>query len=196
MKVVDSIFALICGWMLNWFAFGFLKSFGIDFGLWRWLLSWVFPLIALVCLWLAYLIGRKILFVFQAAKFFLVGIFATIIDLKFFEILAWLFSSFVGMLIISKAISFLLATFLKYWGNKHWAFQKSEKESIKEIVLFLMVTVIGLALDVSAFYYFLSIMGPQFNLSLHIWTEFSVIFAAIIAAAWNFLGYKFLVFKK
>jgi len=197
MKVVDIIFALICGWMLNWVAFDVLKSFGIDFGLWRWLLSWVLPLAALACLWLAYLIGRKILFVFQVAKNILVGAFATVVDLKFFEILVWLFSPSAGMLIISKGISFLLSTSLKYWGNKHWTFEKHEKEDLlKEISQFFIVTAVGLILDIGSFFYFVKIMGPQFSLTPHIWTEFSVIFAAIIAAVWNFLGYKFLVFKK
>lgn len=197
MKVVDVIFALFCGWMVNWVAFDFLKSFGIDFGLWRWLLSWVLPVIFLTCLWIAFLIGKKLLFVFQAAKFFLVGVFATVVDLKVFDLLLLLFSSLAGALIIPKGISFLAATSLKYWGNKHWAFEKHEKEElIKEISQFFVVTVVGLLLDTGSFLYFVKIMGPQFNLTLHIWTEFSVIFAALIAATWNFLGYKFLVFKK
>ena len=28
------------------------------------------------------------------------------------------------------------------------------------------------------------------------WQEVSIILAALVAAAWNFLGYKFIVFKK
>lgn len=197
MKAIDVIFALACGWMLNWVVFDILQSFGIDFGLWRWLLSWVLPIIAFVCLWLAYLIGRKFLFVFQAAKHILVGAFATVVDLKIFEGLVILFSGAVGITLVFKGISFLFSTTLKYWGNKHWAFEKFEKEElVKEISQFFIVTVIGLILDTGSFFYFTKIMGSQFGLSFHIWTEFSVIFAAIIAAVWNFLGYKFLVFKK
>jgi len=197
MRIIDIIFALVSGWMVNWVAFDILRGFGVDFGLWRWLLSWVFPIIALSFLWLSHLIGRKILFVFQAAKHILVGAFATVVDLKIFEGLAILFSSAIGFSLIFKGISFLLSTSLKYWGNKHWAFEKHEKETpLKEISQFFIVTLIGLALDTGSFFYFTKIMGVQFSLTPHLWTEFSVIFAAIIAAVWNFTAYKFLVFKK
>jgi hypothetical protein len=51
----------------------------------------------------------------------------------------------------------------------------------------------GLAIDVVSFYYFSKI---KTGISLKLWVELSIIFAALIAAVWNFLGYKFLVFKK
>lgn len=198
MKIIDIIFALICGWMLNWIAFDFMKGYGVDFGLWRWLLSWVLPVISLTVLWLAFLIGRKLLFVFQGAKHLLVGAAATVVDLKIFEFLVWIFSlSFVVSPIFSKGVSFLFSTTIKYWGNKHWAFEHFEKENrLKEISQFFVVTIVGLALDVSAFFYFSNILGAQFNVPSALWTKLSVIFSAIVAALWNFLGYKFLVFKK
>lgn len=198
MKIIDIIFALICGWMVNWVAFDFIKGYGVDFGLWRWLLSWVLPVVSLTALWLAFLIGRKLLFVFQGAKHLLVGAFATVIDLKIFELLVWAFSFTTPVSPnFSKGISFLFSTTVKYWGNKHWAFEKFEKEEMaKEVFQFFIVTIIGLALDVSAFYYFSSILGPQFNVPAGLWVKLSVIFAAVVAALWNFLGYKFFVFKK
>jgi hypothetical protein len=39
-------------------------------------------------------------------------------------------------------------------------------------------------------------MGPQFSIQTKIWEELSIILAALVAAIWNFLGYKFIVFKK
>jgi putative flippase GtrA len=98
--------------------------------------------------------------------------------------------------LFSKAISFIIATLTKYWANKHWAFEKHEKEGIKEMAQFFIVTLIGLALDLLAFYYFIKIMGPQFQMPVKVWTELSIILAALAAALWNFLGYKFIVFKK
>ncbi len=198
MKVTDIIFALISGWMVNWVAFDFLKGYGVDFGLWRWLLSWVLPIVSLTFLWIAYLASRKLLFVYQGAKHLLVGAFATVIDLEIFELLVWVFSlAAVVSPIFSKGISFLISTSVKYWGNKHWAFGKFEKEELpKEIFQFFIVTVVGLGLDIGSFFYFTKIMGPQFGTPLSVWVELSVILAAIVAALWNFCGYKFLVFKK
>lgn len=180
-------------------VYGFLKDYGVDIGFWKWLLPILLPIISLICLWLAYLIGRKILFVFQAAKFLLVGALATVIDLKIFELLVWGFSLVLSAnyLIIPKVISFILSTCAKYWGNKYWAFEHSSKENQgQEIIKFFTVTLIGLLADVGFFFYFVKILGPQFGTPLEVWIKLSVILAAACAAAWNFLGYKFIVFKK
>ena len=199
MKVIDIIFALICGGVVAQIAHDFLKGYGIEIGYYKWLLYFALPIISLTCLWLAYLIGKKLLFVFQVAKYFLVGVFTTVIDLKLFELLIWIFSFSFGVIspIISKGISFLISTFVKYWGNKHWTFEKPEKDGIsQEIFQFIIVTIVGLGIDVSSFFYFTKIMGPQLGASENVWIKLSIIFAALVAAIWNFIGYKFLVFKK
>ncbi|MBI2054286.1 MAG: GtrA family protein [Candidatus Staskawiczbacteria bacterium] len=199
MKVVDILFALICGKAVAWLILDFLKEYGIDIGIYKWILSGFLPLFSLFCLWLAYLIGKKALFVFEAAKFVLVGAIATIIDLNLFELFNWGLSFFIleETAMASKGISFIMATGAKYWGNKYWCFEKSAKENpVKEGVKFFAVTLIGLALDMGFFFYFTKVLGPQFGTPSDVWIKFSVIFAALGAAAWNFSGYKFLVFKK
>ncbi len=109
MKVIDIIFALICGRIVAQIAQDFLKGYGIEIGYYKWLLYFALPIIALICLWLAHLIGKKLLFVFQAAKYFLVGVFSTIIDLKLFELLVW-FSSFS----FTAVVTFACAIFIYY----------------------------------------------------------------------------------
>lgn len=199
MKVIDILFALACGKVVGFVIGDILKGLGVDAGLYVVVTLWVvLPLLALFCLWVAEVIGRKVLFVFQAAKFFLVGAFATVVDLKFFELLIWIFAFFAPIpLLAAKSISFIAATLVKYWGNKYWAFTKHEKENMhKEIVQFFAITLVGLAIDLGAFYYATSMLGPQLGIPLVVWTKLSVIFAGIAAALWNFLGYKFWVFKK
>ncbi|MDP2741225.1 MAG: GtrA family protein [bacterium] len=208
MKIIDILFALICGRVMAWLAYDFLKGYGLDVGFWKWFLAILLPIISLICLWLAHLIGKKIPFVFQVAKFVLVGALATVVDLELFQFSIWVFSlatlttavpvlSSTSVLITSKVASFLLATGAKYWGNKYWAFEKSDKENWKkELVKFFAVTVVGLIADVLFFFYFSKILGPQFGTPPEVWLKLSVILAAIAAASWNFFGYKFIVFKK
>ncbi len=208
MKVIDIIFALICGRVMAWLAYDFFKDYGIDIGFWRWLMPILLPIISLICLWLAYFIGKKMPFVFQLAKFVLVGALATVLDLEFFEFSVWLFSLMsltavpvlllsTNVLIISKIVSFLLATSAKYWGNKYWAFENISKENkSKEIAKFFIVTIVGLAADIVFFLYFSKILGPRFGTPQGAWIKLSVIMAAICSAVWNFSGYKFIVFKK
>ncbi len=199
MKVIDIIFALISGRIVGFLIGDFLKEWGIHLGLYYTLLLWILlPFFALFCLWLAQLVGRKFLVVFQGAKHLLVGAVATVFDLKLFELLVWLFS-FAVLLnpLVAKAISFLVSTGVKYWGNKYWAFGRHEKEDWhKELLHFFFITLLGLLIDVVIFHYFTKTLGPRLDVSPVILTKLAVIFAALIAAIWNFLGYKLLVFKK
>lgn len=199
MKIIDAVFALVSGYAIGWVARDFIKDYGIDIGfLYSLLLHYILPVFSVFCLWIAFLAGKRFLFVFQAAKHLLIGAFATVVDLKLFEALVWTLSLlFPKAYIFPKTISFLAATLIKYWGNKHWAFEKHEKlEAKKEILLFFLVTIVGLILDVGLFYYFTKVLGPQFAIPTEIWLKLSVLMAAIVAAIWNFLSYKFLVFKK
>ena len=199
MKFIDIIFALISGRIIAFLLQDILMEWGISSGLYVNLAVWLlFPAFSLFCLWIAYLIGKKFLFVYQIAKFLLVGAVATIIDLKIFELFNWILSYFLLVsLLFSKGLSFLIATALKYVGNKYWAFLKHEKENIKkEITQFFFVTVVGMAIDIIAFYIFVNIIGTQYTISQTLWIKLSVVFAGIVAAVWNFIGYKFWVFKK
>ncbi|MEK7664236.1 MAG: GtrA family protein [Patescibacteria group bacterium] len=199
MKAIDVVLALIFGRIIGFLLGDFLREWEIHINLYLNLIIWIaFPLISLFCLWLAHLIGRKFLFIYQGAKFFLVGAVATVVDLKLFEFI-WLLvlAQIQASSIIAKGFSFVISTALKYWGNKYWAFQKHGKENIhKEMAQFFLITLIGLAVDILSFRYFVNALGPQFDIPAAIWIKLSVIFAAIIAAIWNFIGYKFFVFKK
>lgn len=194
MRITDIIFALVSGRIIGFLLGDFLRAWGINIGPYLTLVIWlIFPLVSVFFLWLFYLIGRRFLFVFQGAKFLLVGAVATVIDLKIFEFLSWVFSIY----LLAKALSFIIATFLKYWGNKYWAFRKPEKENIyQEIIKFFLITFVGSIIDVLSFYYFTKVLESQFSLPTAIWVKLSVILAGIAAALWNFFGYKFLVFKK
>lgn len=201
MKIIDTIFALVAGWIIGFVASEILGGMGFIIKWYQDIIIWFsFSLISLACLWLAYNIGKKLLFVYQIAKHVLVGAMATILDLKLFELLAWGASLFIVLNpLLIKGFSFIFSTLLKYIGNKYWVFHKTENnqnEAQKEVLEFLIITIVGLAIDVSVFYCATEIIGTQFGLSQAVWVKLSVIFAALIAAIWNFMGYKFFVFKK
>jgi putative flippase GtrA len=183
----DIIFSLICGLLVSWLAVDFLGVYGLIFVI-------VFPLLSVLGFYITELLGKKYPFIHQAGKFGLAGAFADVIDIKVFQIL-FLFVPFYYLVL--KSLSFLAATLVKYWFNKYWAFHASGKENIKgQAPLFFLVTLVGLGLNVASFYYFTKIIGPQFMLSTELWREFSIILSAFVSATVNFLGYKFVVFKK
>jgi len=137
------------------------------------------------------------LIVKQGIKHIITGGFADLADIGVFNLLFWFFPAQLAV----KAVSFLAAAAIKYLGNKYWAFSAQggpasggEKvDTAKELTIFFLITLIGLAINVASFYFSVRI-NP--GLSSELWREVSVIFALMVTAIWNFCGYKFIVFKK
>lgn len=186
MEKFDTAFSIFCGLIVA----EILREFGYCF---YGLLFLILPILSLACLYLAEYLGKKFLFIFQVAKHILAGVFATIIDLKFFEFLLWIS----GFGIFSKIISFITSAFIKYLFNKFWTFQKNETGISKlEFTKFLLTNLVGLVIDVSCFTLLTKFLGPQFLISEHLWIKLSVLISAVLAGTWNFCGDKFFVFKK
>ena len=200
MKKIDIILALITGEAVAWLFVHILK--GVEFlakiELLNWILFVSFPILAVIGLWICYLIGKKFLFVLQVGKFFLTGAFVTVVDLGVLNLLMFVSGITAGTLFsVFKGISFLVATTTKYLGSKFWIFEKFETGfSRKEIIKFLIVTLFGLGINVGAASFLVNIIGPQFNITENAWANIGGIVAALASATWNFLGFKFIVFKK
>jgi len=198
MKRTDIILAIVTGEVVAWFFYGILKTLKIDLGVLFWISTMLFPAVTLFCLWISYLIGKKFLFVFQAAKFVLVGVLATVVDLGTFNGLILIFGIASGFYAsVFKGITFIVATFSKYFLDKFWAFEKMEKEGMgKEFSQFFIITLIGFAVNVGLFSFINDTIGPQFGIETKLWANFGALLSAVMTATWNFLGYKFIVFKK
>lgn len=194
MKKIDIFLAFLTGEITALYITNLL---GLS-SFFAWLLAIIFPLLTVFCLWLAYLIGQKYLFIVQFAKFALVGVMATIFDLGTLSI----FISATGInsglhYDIYKAISFIISTTVKYVPDKFWAFKKTETSGAgKEFSKFFIVTLISFIINVSIAHFIVNIIGPQFGISPKLWANLGAIGAVFITFAWNFIGYKFIVFKK
>jgi len=195
MKKTDVIIAVVVGELVAWY---FVLLFGDLTPKVVWFLPVVFPILSPFCLWLAYLIGKKFLFIFQGAKFLLMGALASLVDFGILNFLILISGVASGLFYsVFKGISFVLATCGKYAGDKLWAFRKREMNEIsKEFFKFFLVTLGGLVINVIVASLVVNKIGPQFGLSETIWANIGAIAAALATVAWNFPGYKFLVFKK
>lgn len=198
MRKIDLIFAILAGEGVAWLAYGLLKEQGIEVRFLAWILAIFLPILALFGLWICYLLGKRFLWIFQAAKFLLIGVLATLVDLGILNLLIVISGLAVGTAFsFFKGISFLVATLAKYFGDKFWAFEKMEKTGMgKEFIQFFLVTLIGLGINVGVASLVVNTLGPQFGLTEKVWANVGGIIAAFITAIWNFLGYKFIVFKK
>jgi len=191
MKKSDILVALVTGLVVALYFINLFKNPVF------WALVVVFPLLAVFCLWIAYLIGKKYLFIYQFAKFILIGALATIFDLLTLSVFIKYSGADAGLTYsVLKGISFIVATIAKYFADKFWAFEKKETtEAGKEFGKFFFVTIIGLFVNVLTASVVVD-MGPKFNLPADTWANIGGIVAVLPTFLWNFIGYKFLVFKK
>jgi putative flippase GtrA len=157
----------------------------------------VFPVLCLMGLLVAYFLGKAVPIIYQLAKFVLIGGLNFLIDMGVLNFL--IFATGISTGIIQsgfKTVSFLLAMLNSYLGNKYWTFKKTAQEGVfQEFLQFLIVSVISFALNLTVDYVLVNTVGPLKGMALKTWAQFSAFMAATLAMAWNFLGYKFIVFN-
>jgi len=144
-------------------------------------------------------------FIRQFAKFALVGVMNTLVDLLVLNIETIITSVRVGSgYAIQKGLSFMVAVIFSYFVNKRWTFQdQSREDEGKKFSQFLFVSVIGMVINVSVATIAVTYIKPVVNsflawpfLTDQIWVNLGALCGTAIGLVWNFIGYKFWVFKK
>jgi putative flippase GtrA len=154
-----------------------------------------FLVLAPLGLWIAKLISRWMPALYQFAQFGAVGTLNSFIDLGVLNIE----THFNGTALISntlfatfKAVSFLFATTNSFVWNKYWTFNAKEKTNAKEVSTFYLVALVGWGLNVVA-----ATLVKAYGPATTVWITVAAPIGGIIASfLWDFLGYKYLVFKK
>lgn len=198
MKKIDIILALFTGEGVAWLFIWLAQQSAVESVFLSWFLSILFPLAALSCLWLASIVGKKHLIIFQLAKFLLIGALFALFDLVILNFLIGYFNVAQGFLYsVFITISFIVASSVKYIADKYWTFKKYEREGAgMEFTGFFIVTLIGGGIHIIIASLIVNTLGPQFGIISVVWANIGKVLAITVASAWNFAGYKFLVFKK
>lgn len=176
-----------------------LPNVQIGLGL-RALIFFVFLILAPLALWAASFISKWWGGIYQFAQFAAVGTLNTFIDLGVFNLELFFYGSVAGSTLIFaafKAISFLCATTNSFFWNKYWTFSSTGKAEAKQVTSFYVIAAVGWALNVGAFT-LMKALGPGGTGSAaHLWVGLAAPLAGVAASfLWDFLGYKYLVFKK
>lgn len=156
-----------------------------------------FILFANFALWVAFLIGRRIPVMLQFAKFGAVGAFSTLFDFGILNILISTVGIATGVgYSLFKAISFICANVASYFLNRYWTFGIQRSANVKEFGQFFIVSVIGFILNVAIASFVVNFLTPPAIFTPERWANLGAFLATLVALIWNFLGYKFIVFKK
>ena len=200
----DIFYRLILGFVSSWFLIFVIKNPYIEefkqlaiLEKIVWWLPIVLPVIFLLGILLAKTLTKVIKVVYQIAKFAEVGVLNTAIDFGILNLLIWLTGITSGWAIAPlNAASFLCATTNSYFWNKFWTFKKEGTAGGKDFTQFLGISAIGIGINTGIVVAGTSLILPVFGLSAGAWANLMKILATLVSMIWNFLGYKFIVFKE
>jgi putative flippase GtrA len=141
----------------------------------------------------------------QFGKFFLIGILNTLVDLAVINAETLLSGVKDGAgYAVQKGVAFLVAVTMSYFLNKNWTFgDTSKQEQGKKFSQFLFVSIIGMVINISVSTVAVTYAKPVINsilqlsfLTDQVWVSLGALTGTAFGLIWNFLGYKFWVFKK
>ncbi len=159
---------------------------------------------------IAFMLGKKIAIIYQIAKFGLIGVLNTLVDLGVLALLTFIYRSYLGLeatdvfigvikyYSLYKSISFIVANVSSYFWNKYWTFEQGGKQkSNSEYVQFFAVSLVGFLINVFiASFVFKTVLVSLIGLSADQLGLIGAAAGSIAGLAWNFIGYKLWVFKK
>ena len=153
-----------------------------------------FTLFAPFALWLCSLIAKLWKAFYQFGQFAAVGTLNSFIDIGIFNLETFLYGAAISTPIFAvfKAISFLCATTNSFFWNRNWTFGSTDKVNMGEVTGFYTIALIGWGLNV-AIATFVKSIGSETKLWIDIVSPLAGILVTFI---WNFIGYKYFVFKK
>lgn len=167
----------------------------------------IFGILAPLGLYLFSFGARWIPTLYQFGKFGIVGSSNFLVDLGILQLMIYFFSqgkspesiaAVAGITITTwtlfKCVSFIVASTNSFLWNKFWTFhEKKLEEARREYFTFLAISVVGLLINSTAFSIAFNFRPTSTREAL--WATVSAIVGAFAAMSWNFLGYKFVVFK-
>lgn len=147
-------------------------------------------------------LGRFLPFFSQFGKFAAVGFLGAAIDFSILNLVSHQTGINAGLFVGWINIpGFLVAVINNYFWNKLWVFKnQTEFGSVREpnsvwvsFPKFFGVTLLGLAINSGTI---IILTSFSTNLDGQIWLNISKVAANALAMFWNFIGYKFIAFKK
>jgi len=161
---------------------------------------------------IAFRISQKIQIIWQLAKFIIIGVLNTVVDLGFMSFLVFSAKSYfdinstdtllaigasaVTFYSLYKGLSFVVANVNSYYWNKYWTFQGNDKKTSSEILQFFTVSIFGFFINIATASYVFGSIQPLGGLNPDQWGLIGAAIGSIAGLLWNFVGYKLWVFKK
>src|SRR3989344_1450663 len=150
----------------------------------------------------AYVIASKlfshILVLKQLGRFGIVGLMNVCVDIGIATSLRRAYAidplnaaDMLPVLVVASSIAIVNS----YFWQRMWTFAEKAPPSRKEFISFVIVTLIGLAINTAIAFLAIQGISALDGLQEDRVVTLSKILATVVSLFWNFLGYKFIVFK-
>ena len=203
LELRDLFFAAVNGLFIGIFTPFVFKNISITIPVSHALFAFLLTLVCVFGVATGYFLSRlhhRLGFFFQLAKFGLIGTANFIVDLGIFSLFIWMTGIAEGnTIILFKIVSVSIAIVNSYIWNKFWSFDEHRTDEAtirKQFLQFLAVSVSAMALNTGITWLLINGFGDIFDLGAARWATASSALASVLVLFWNFVGYKFFVFKR
>ena len=202
----DYFIAIFIGFITAVLALSILKNLEVVLPFNHFLILLIIPILWASGIWLGVFLSHWIPFMRQFARFSVAGFLAAAIDFGILNLLMFMTGLAIGLpFTLFKTVSFIVAATNGYFVNKFWAFEKADnlnfsvmlvqKTSIKEYTKFLLVSTIGIIVNVGIASLIVNGFEPQFGLEPKDWANLGAVAGSATGLIWNFIGFKLIVFR-
>jgi putative flippase GtrA len=195
----DAFLGLVAGFLIGLFSIPVL--YNIDFAakiphMHLTLLVGV-PSLTLVGVLVAGFIGRRFLIIWQIAKFILIGFLNTAVDFGVLNALVFATGYDKGWPIAALNVAATaIAVTNSYFWNRRWVFESARGPAGVEFAEFVLVSVSAIFIGSGIVAGVTTYISPMFGLTSEQWVNVAKGMASVFSMIWNFIGYKFVVFRR
>lgn len=195
---IDYYIVSLIGFLTGVFAVPTAINLGLRNAPVLMILPLVFPILFVIGLFVVSFLSRFLPPFAQFGKFAAVGFSSTAIDFGVLNILSLATGITAGFILGGVNIpGFGVAVVSSYFWNKFWTFKAGGEGSLfQDFPKFLAVAVVGLVLNSGIVIFVTTYTPPFFGLNPQTHLNIAKVIATLLVLFWNFLGFKFIVFRK
>lgn len=198
MTKIDYAIGGLIGFLVGIFAIPALINLGIRDQIILLALPWAVAPLFIFGVWFSGYLSRWFAFIAQFGKFAAVGFLNTAIDFGILNSLSVLTGITAGFKIGGVNIpGFAVAVTNAYFWNKLWVFKAQDNRGVlHDFPKFLLVSGSGLILNSGMIVLITTYFAQPDSVSSPLWLNIAKVLATGLSLVWNFVGYKFIVFRK
>jgi len=134
----------------------------------------------------------------QLSRYAVIGCFNVALNASIFNLLILMSGISTGVIVtVFAVITFIVVVTQSFFWSAFWTFKDSPAQNRKRQYLnFFGVSGVVAAINIAVIYVMTSVIGAPAGISGPLWANIALLCTIFIALIGNFLGYKFLVFRK